>query len=195
MVRPASRLCANFVKKYKSRVPLITIVPAGVSMSRFGVVVVLVILVMAEMVFTIPSNALDVGQNTSLVDADVVITSQDADQVGFGTIAGDVNGDGYDDIIIGCPFKTGISNKGKSYLIFGKGVGWNQIDISNADASWIGENADDRIGRTICGAGDMNGDGFDDIIIGSYDYDNENDDDAGIVYLIRVLHRPNAKLT
>jgi len=153
-------------------------------MSRFGVVVVLVILVMAEMVFTIPSNALDVGQNTSLVDADVVITSQDADQVGFGTIAGDVNGDGYDDIIIGCPFKTGISNKGKSYLIFGKGVGWNQIDISNADASWIGENADDRIGRTICGAGDMNGDGFDDIIIGSYDYDNENDDDAGIVYLI-----------
>ena len=59
--------------------------------------------------------------------------------------AGDVNGDGYDDIIIGA--YTRNSNTGEAYLIFGNGSEWSMDGLlASADASFIGENADDQSG-------------------------------------------------
>ncbi|MCU0798185.1 MAG: hypothetical protein MUC62_00745, partial [Candidatus Thermoplasmatota archaeon] len=83
--------------------------------------------------------------------------------------AGDVNGDGYDDILIGAPMDDdGGINAGQTYLILGKATGWTMdVDLSTASASFWGEMAGDISGGSICGAGDVNADGYDDILIGA----------------------------
>jgi len=97
--------------------------------------------------------------------------------------AGDVNGDGYNDILIGSPFNSqnGLE-AGKVYLIFGKPSGWTaNINLSTAAASFIGEAAGDTAGFSVKGVGDVNGDGYDDILIGAPRF---YEDGPGKVYLI-----------
>ena len=103
--------------------------------------------------------------------------------------AGDVNGDGLDDILIGAPFYKVAGNEvGKVYLIFGKKTGWEkEINLSNSDASFIGEGAHDLTGEGILGAGDINGDGIDDFIINAQDND-EGGANAGQIYLFFGKH-------
>jgi PGF-CTERM protein len=98
--------------------------------------------------------------------------------------AGDVNGDGYDDFLIGAVQNDeGGTRAGQAYLILGKGSGWEMdTSLSNADASFLGEDDFDRAGG-VSGAGDVNGDGFDDILISSYE-DEEGGYNTGQVYLI-----------
>jgi len=102
--------------------------------------------------------------NQSLSNADVIFKSGVPND-GVGTsIAGigDVNGDGYKDFAIGAP------NTDKVYLIFGKPTGWNKnTKLSNSDASYLAETSGDVAGSSISGAGDVNGDGFSDFIIGA----------------------------
>ena len=98
---------------------------------------------------------------------------------------GDVNGDGYDDIIIGAPY--GASDAGEAYVIFGKATGFGTIDLSNlaASAGFViqGAAAGDHAGFSVSAAGDFNGDGFDDILVGVPDADN-NHELAGEAYVI-----------
>ena len=103
--------------------------------------------------------------------------------------AGDFNGDGYDDIIIGVP-GGGISEtyNGAAYLIFGKASGFSAlIDLASlalSDGIKLLGNADyDYAGYSVSGVGDVNGDGFDDIIIGAYGADT-NPVDAGSAYVV-----------
>ncbi|MCK5253040.1 MAG: FG-GAP repeat protein, partial [Thermoplasmata archaeon] len=108
------------------------------------------------------------------------------DRAGFSVAsAGDVNGDGYDDILIGAyRNEDGGTNAGQTYLIFGKPDGWSMDnDLSNADASFIGEDENDRSGISVAGTGDVNGDGYDDILIGAPRND-EGGNDTGQTYLI-----------
>jgi predicted transcriptional regulator len=100
-------------------------------------------------------------------------------------IPGDINGDGYDDILIVTRKRVGIYHRPyKTYLIFGKASGWGlNTNLSTADASFFGESAIDSSGASISGAGDVNGDGFDDFIIGA-DNNNERGDYTGQAYLI-----------
>jgi hypothetical protein len=94
--------------------------------------------------------------------------------------AGDVNGDGIDDLIIGEPNISGYSSGGTSYVVFGgSDVGGNgRFDLSSLDGSngfsinyeaedW-GSNDGNGNGVTssVSGAGDINNDGFADLIIG-----------------------------
>jgi len=85
--------------------------------------------------------------------------------------AGDVNGDGYDDIIVGAPgHDDGGREAGEAYVIFGKAGGFANIDLSNLGAAGFvirGDVAGDLAGVSVAGAGDVNRDGFDDIIIGA----------------------------
>jgi len=74
--------------------------------------------------------------------------------------AGDVNGDGYSDLLVGAPDYSSL--RGKAYLFFG---GPNMDNV--ADATFLGEVINDEFGLHVSTAGDVNGDGFDDIIIGA----------------------------
>ena len=99
--------------------------------------------------------------------------------------AGDVNGDGYDDFLIGAYRNDdGGSDAGQTYLILGKAGGWTMdTSLSTADASFWGEHGGDRSGYSVATAGDVNGDGYDDFLIGAYAND-DGGSDAGQTYLI-----------
>lgn len=89
--------------------------------------------------------------------------------------AGDVNGDGIDDIIIGSPLVVG--NAGQSYIVFGSKEQWpaviNLIDLTGATGFAIdGVRDGDFSGYSVSGAGDVNGDGIDDVIIGAQSVNN-----------------------
>jgi Ca2+-binding RTX toxin-like protein len=86
--------------------------------------------------------------------------------------AGDVNGDGYNDIIVGAPQgDDGGNNAGEAYVIFGKAGGFGTIDLgalTPAQGFVIqGDLANDTLGVNVSGAGDTNGDGYDDLVVAS----------------------------
>ena len=138
------------------------------------------------LVLTIPIQALAPDTDLSNVSASF-IAENTLDYAGWSiSSGGDVNGDGIDDILIGADNNgEGGARSGQTYLIFGKESGWTMDTVlSNADASFIGENPDDNSGRAVAIVGDVNGDGFDDIVIGARQCD-DGGDDAGKIYLVQ----------
>ena len=74
--------------------------------------------------------------------------------------AGDVNGDGYDDVVVGDPQNdTGRTDAGAAYIFFG-GPGMD----ARPDVTMISSTANDYFGYSVAGAGDLNGDGYDDVV-------------------------------
>jgi hypothetical protein len=80
--------------------------------------------------------------------------------------AGDLDGDGFTDLALGAP-KEGVLEFGSVELVFGRAA--RLTDEFVADATFDGERATDWVGIELAGAGDVNGDGYDDLLVGTDD--------------------------
>ncbi|MEM9273561.1 MAG: putative Ig domain-containing protein, partial [Cyanobacteria bacterium P01_F01_bin.143] len=105
--------------------------------------------------------------------------------------AGDINGDNIDDLIISARSAdpNGQSGAGESYVVFGRNTGFaSSFDLSSLDGSngfvLNGIDADDRLGESVSGAGDVNGDGIDDLIVGAYNASPNGQSFAGETYVV-----------
>jgi FG-GAP repeat/FG-GAP-like repeat len=94
--------------------------------------------------------------------------------------AGDINGDGYADVIVGAPhFSNGQSNEGAAFVYYGSPTGLSKTP------SWTAESnqANAFFGESVSTAGDVNKDGYSDIIIGAPMFDNgETNEGRAFVY-------------
>lgn len=81
--------------------------------------------------------------------------------------AGDINGDGYSDVIIGAKYYTNDKNdQGAVYIFYGSASGLGNVSIRE------GSTADTHFGNSVCTTGDVNGDGYGDVIVGGESYNN-----------------------
>jgi hypothetical protein len=102
----------------------------------------------------------------------VIPGTQQAAQLGYAVdAAGDVNADGYDDIVLGAPFANGT---GQVHLFLGHAT---QTPLS----AWLfdGLVTDSQFGRSVAAAGDVNADGYADFIVGAPDYSNGQEGEGG----------------
>lgn len=102
------------------------------------------------------------------------------------SVAGDVNGDGYGDFVVGERSKSGSEGdfQGVVYMVLGPGSGVSEL--AGADSTMWGERASDEAGYSVGSAGDLDMDGFDDLIVGAL-LESSVVESGGAVY---VVHGP-----
>jgi hypothetical protein len=107
---------------------------------------------------------------------------------GMDVASGDINNDGFDDIIVGASGAdpAGGNNAGEAYVIYGLDYASGTVIDLNSDSANVtiyGNNEDDNLGRVLA-SGDINNDGFDDVICGVYWADSTGGNRAGAVCVI-----------
>ncbi len=102
-----------------------------------------------------------------------------ADNFGYSvSTAGDVNGDGYADVIVGAwAFDNGQTDEGKAYVYLGSTTGLATTPSWTTESNQGGA----RLGISVATAGDVNGDGYADVIVGAYAYDNGETDEGRVL--------------
>jgi len=129
----------------------------------------------------------------SVSAADAVYTGEASYDLAGAAVsgAGDVNADGFPDLVIGA---TGNSDRasgaGAAYLVLG-GASPTSLSLSAADAQFSGEAKGDAAGSAVAGPGDVNGDGFDDLLVGAW-YSDEGGSAAGSAYLVEGSASPGS---
>jgi VCBS repeat-containing protein len=122
------------------------------------------------------------------------------DRAGYSvSTAGDVNGDGFADLLLGVPYnEDGGGYAGAAYVLFGGAAGFGTamtvsgitrqvLDLTNLSAAQgfiiQGDAAGDRAGSSVGTAGDVNGDGFADLIVGAH-FGDDGGAEAGEAYVL-----------
>ncbi|MCB9765595.1 MAG: FG-GAP repeat protein [Alphaproteobacteria bacterium] len=122
----------------------------------------------------------------SLSAADVKYTaSSGGSRVGESVAGvGDVNADDYDDVLIAARGDSRMGTEaGAVFLQFGVAAPPGTVDLDQTQDKYLAENEGDQAGESVAGAGDVNGDGLPDFLIGAYGEDSGGDE-AGAAYLI-----------
>ncbi len=107
--------------------------------------------------------------------------NQNSVELGYSvSTAGDVNGDGYSDVMVGAPqYTNGQTYEGGTFVYLGSASGINTGNATQLESN----QAFARMGYSVAAAGDVNGDGYSDMIVGAYLYDNgQTDEGAAFVY-------------
>ncbi len=112
---------------------------------------------------------------------------------------GDVDGDGLDDALLGAQGDDSAGeNAGVAWLVPGAEAGWAAGSVDGAAlAGWTGESEYARVGKSVAGGGDVDGDGLDDMVLGGelFTYDGEAEDfRQGRAYLVLGSEAPPAAL-
>ncbi len=117
----------------------------------------------------------------------------EGDQAGHSVAAaGDTNGNNYADLLVGAPYNDESGDDaGMAYLV--QGPLSAELDLAQADARLMGEARSDRAGWCVSGAGDVDANGFDDILVGAYGEDS-GEGEAGAVYLLLSPLRGHLRL-
>ncbi|MBK7948479.1 MAG: NF038122 family metalloprotease [Deltaproteobacteria bacterium] len=113
-------------------------------------------------------------------------SNQASSQLGFAVAtAGDVNGDGYDDVIVGAPlYDAGTADEGAAFVFLGSAFGVDQVNPLQAHAQLEGNQLAAQMGNSVASAGDVNGDGYGDVIVGSALFNaGQADEGAAWIYL------------
>jgi len=122
----------------------------------------------------------------SLADSHIrLYGSADSDKLGSGlSAAGDLNGDGINDWLVGVPYDSSAVTDQGTVLVFIGGDHEGTLSPADADTSYSGEGTADEAGWGLAQAGDHDGDGLDDFLASSRRHDVDGNNSAGAVYLI-----------
>jgi FG-GAP repeat protein/VCBS repeat protein len=115
-------------------------------------------------------------------ESDQAGTFQDPTQFGASVApAGDVDGDGYGDVLVGAPgFDAGQTNEGRAFLYHGSSLGLSAGPVWTAE----GDQASARLGHAVAPAGDVNGDGCGDVLVGAPFFDGgQLDEGRALLFL------------
>ncbi|MDP2312561.1 MAG: integrin alpha [Pseudomonadota bacterium] len=107
-----------------------------------------------------------------------------ASAAGTTLATGDLDGDGYRDVVYAAPTAdAGGTDAGAVYINFGSGLPSGTSSLSSADATLLGLDASDQLGGGALATGDLDGDGAEDLVVSAL-YADDGATNAGTVYVV-----------